>query len=63
MTTQLALWEPEPCDTGPAPGRWIHISRVSDEERAFLDRHGEDIPRTTITIHTPELCCDRDRFH
>jgi hypothetical protein len=69
VTGQLELWTPgreqEPCDTAPAPhpARWIHVSRVDPEEAALLDLYGEPVPRTTVTFHTPELCCDRAKYH
>lgn len=76
MTGQLELflpgWDIEPCDTAtpapptqtpPEPARWIHVSHIDPEEAALLDLYGETIPRTTVTVHTPELCCDRDKFH
>lgn len=69
MTGQLELWSPgwevEPCDTTPSPDPacWIHVSHIDPEEADLLDLYGEPYPRTTVTIHTPELCCDRDKFH
>jgi hypothetical protein len=56
VTGQLELRSPD-------PARWIHVSHVDPEEAAFLDLHGEPYPRPTVTVHTPELCCDRDQFH
>lgn len=74
MTVQLFLpgWDIEPCDTAtpspptqtpPEPARWIHVSNIDPEEAALLDLYGGTHPRTTVTFHTPELCCDRDKFH
>lgn len=69
MTVQPPLfllgWEQEPCDSVPAPdpARWIHVSRIDPEEAAVLDLYGEPVPRTTVTFHTPELCCDRAKYH
>ncbi|MFJ3200978.1 hypothetical protein [Streptomyces sp. NPDC086989] len=59
----LPGWDIEPCDTTPASARWIRVSRIDPEEAAFLELHGYPVPRTTITFHAPELCCDRDKFH
>lgn len=49
--------------SNPDPARWIHVSHIDPEEAALLDLYGEAYPRTTVTFHTPELCCDRHQFH
>ncbi|MFD9256960.1 hypothetical protein [Streptomyces sp. NPDC059538] len=62
MTVQPPLW-PDGWDVEPCPARWIYVSRIDPDEAAFLELHGEPVPRTTVTFHTPEFCCDRAEYH